>query len=195
MDQIPLFQPGEPVGRRKPQAEQRPAPKRRSLFRRAAGGIGWLSAAPVQWMGVTSIRAGASFIGALADHVRPQPRRDPRFRTAERNVFDLQATAFSFGISVVELERRLDARRRQTGCAAYALAGLGVVFFLGWLVKILNTPVTGGRLLLALDFLPLCLLFALLAFYQALVNFQIRVGRTADWREFLTTEDGFWPRI
>jgi hypothetical protein len=48
--------------------------------------------------------------------------------------------------------------------------------------------------LLAFDFLPLCLLFVLLAFYQALVNFQIRVGRTAGWREFLTTENGFWPR-
>jgi hypothetical protein len=43
------------------------------------------------------------------------------------------------------------------------------------------------------DILPFCVLLALLAFYQALINFQIRVGRTAGWREYLMTDSGFWP--
>ncbi len=169
-------------------------PKRRSTFRRMLGGIGWLGATPVQWIGVKSIRSGASFIGDVTDRLRAQSRRDPRFKTAEGGTFDLRATAWSLGLTEAALQRRLDARRRQTALAAYVMAGLSVTFFGAWLLKVLYTPTTGGRLLLAFDLLPFCLLFVLLAFYQALVNFQVRVGRTAGWREYLTTEDGFLPR-
>ena len=130
----------------------------------------------------------------MAARVRSRPRRDPRFRTEERGVFDLRASAFSYGISVVELERRLAGRRRQPAFLSYAMWLLGTLFFGAWIVKVLHTPLTAGRLMLAFDFLPLCLLFVLLAFYQALMNYQIRVGRTASWREYLTTESGFWPR-
>jgi hypothetical protein len=172
-----------------------PVPRRRSIFGQVIRGIGWLASSPVHWLGVATIRRGGTFIGDLAERLRPRPRRDPRFRTTERGVFDLGATAWSLGVSVVELRHRLDARRRQTAVAAYLLAGLGVAFFLGWLLQVLHTPMTHGRMLLAFDFLPLCLLFVLLAFHQALVNFQIRVGRTAGWREYLTADDGFWPRM
>jgi hypothetical protein len=168
---------------------------RRSMFRRAVRGVGWLSASPVQWFGHKSVRRGASFIGELIDRIRTPAQRDLSFKTAERGAFDLQATAWSLGLTVAELRKRLDGRQRQTALAAYIMAALGVVFFTAWLLKVLHTPTASGRMLLAFDFLPLCLLFVLLAFYQALVNFQIRVGRAASWREYLTTEDGFWPRI
>jgi hypothetical protein len=172
-----------------------PASIRRSMFRRAVRGVGWLSASPVQWFGHRSVRRGATFIGDLVNRIRTPAQRDLGFKTAERGAFDLHATAWRLGLTVAELRKRLDGRRRQTALAAYTMAALGVVFFSAWLLKVLHTPTASGRMLLAFDFLPLCLLFVLLAFYQALVNFQIRVGRAASWREYLTTEDDFWPRI
>jgi hypothetical protein len=146
-------------------------------------------------MGVQNIRRGATFIGNLADRIRMASERDRRFKTAALGAFDLQATAFSYGISANELECRLRARRQQTALAAYVMAGLGLAFLIAWFVKVLITPMTGARFILAFDFLPLCLLFGLVGFYQALLNFQVRVGRTAGWREYLTTERGFWPRL
>ena len=58
----------------------------------------------------------------------------------------------------------------------------------------LSAPLTGSRLIVALEFLPFCALFFLMAFHNALINFQIRMGRTAGWREYLTTDDQFFPR-
>ncbi len=194
MGQIPLSPLDAPQDPPHSPTGVAPRPKRRSTFRRVFRGIGWLGSSPVQWMGVRSIRGGAAFIGDLAARVRAPPRRDSRFKTEEDGAFDLRAMAWSYGLTEAELQRRLAGRRRHTALAAYTMAGLSVAFFGAWLLKVLLTPMTGGRLLLAFDFLPLCLLFVLLAFYQALVNFQIRAGRTADWREYLTTEDGFWPR-
>jgi hypothetical protein len=146
-------------------------------------------------MGVQNIRRGASFIGNLSQRICTRPERDHRFRIADLGEFDLRATAFSYGISADELQRRLRARRKQTALTAYLMGGLGLAFLVAWFVKILLTPATGTRLILGFDFLPLCLLFELVAFYQALLNFQIRAGRTAGWREYLTTERGFWPCV
>jgi len=71
---------------------------------------------------------------------------------------------------------------------------LGVLFFSAWLLRVLAAEQPGPRVFLAIEFLPVCLMFLLLAFYQALINFQIRVGRTASWRDYLMTDAGFWPR-
>jgi len=56
------------------------------------------------------------------------------------------------------------------------------------------SPWTAMRVVLAVEFLPFCALFFLLAFYNALLNFQIRIGRTASWREYLSTKEPFLPR-
>ena len=121
--------------------------------------------------------------------------RDPRFKTEDEGDFDLRATAFSMGMTAGQLDRRLADRRRQTAMMAYLLGALGLIAFAGWCFKVISTPMATGRLVLAVDFLPLCALFLLLGFYQALVNYQIRVGRTAGWKEYLTTDQEFWPRL
>ena len=195
MDQIPLRpigQPEEPP--RHLNGSEAPTPKRRSIFGKFFRGVGWLSASPVHWMGVKSIRQGASFIGDLADRAKAPSKRDSRFKTAEAGQFDIQATAFGMGMTVSQLERYLHARRRQTALTSYVFGALGSVFLLVWFLKVISTPMISGRLVLAVDFLPLCLLFLLLGFCQALINYQIRIGRTAGWREYLTAEDAFWPR-
>ena len=195
MNQIPLRPIGEPEEPpRHFSSVEAPRPKRRSTFGKFFRGVGWLSSSPIHWMGVKSIRRGASFIGDLADRTKAPSKRDPRFKTAEAGRFDLQATAFRMGMTVSQLEHHLLARRRQTALMSYTFGALGSIFLLVWVLKVISTPMIGGRLVLAVEFLPLCLLFLLLAFYQALINYQIRVGRTAGWREYLTTENAFWPR-
>jgi hypothetical protein len=168
--------------------------KKLGLFRRVFRGMGWLSAAPADWLGATHVRRGASAIRLLAGKLRAPAARDRRFKTEPGGGFDLQATAFSYGMSVVELEERLSLRRRQTATAAYATFALAVCFLLGWIHQALHTELTASRLALALYFLPFCLLFFLIAFYNALLNFQIRTRRTAGWREYLTTEKAFLPQ-
>ena len=168
--------------------------KRRSLLRRMFRGIGWLSAGPVDWTGRRGISRGASFIRDLVVALRFGSHRDPRFRTSEDGGFDLEATAFLHGISVFELKRRLVARRRQTARIAYATFALGCIFLTGWVCEALSSPWTVGRIVLALEFLPFCALFFLLSFNNALLNFQIRTGRAASWREYLATREPFCPR-
>ena len=110
-------------------------PKKRGIFRRTYRGAKWLAASPVQWAGVKSIRQGASFIGDLTARARARPMRDPRFKTEDEGDFDLRATAFSMGMTVGQLERRLADRRRQTAMMAYLLGVLGLIAFAGWLVR------------------------------------------------------------
>jgi hypothetical protein len=168
--------------------------KRRSLLGRVFRSIGWLSAGPIDWVGLRGISRGASFIRDLCVTLRIGARRDPRFRASEDGGYDLEATAFLHGISLFELERRLKVRRRQTARIAYATFALGCIFLTAWMCEALLSPWTAMRVVLALEFLPFCALFFLLAFYNALLNFQIRIGRTASWREYLATDEPFWPR-
>ncbi len=187
MPQIPM-----PPLRSKPDASTRKEGTSIKIgrFRRA---LNWLGAPAAVWVGTGSIRGSAAFTGEMVRQMQTKRLRGPRFHLAEDGRFDLAATAFAFGLSAVELEGRLRSKRRQTAIAAYLLGTLGSVLFLIWLVQVLLTPMTAGRLVLALEFLPACLMCSLLGFYQALVNFQIRTGRAASWRSFLATDHGFWP--
>lgn len=167
---------------------------RRSWFRRTLHGVAWLSAAPADWMGWRTISGGATLVGRLYAAVRAGQGRDRRFKTGESRAFDLAGTAFAYGISIEDLDRRLAVRRRQTATLAYAMFGLACMFVLAWVCVALRVVSDGGRVALLLQFLPFCALFYLMSFYQALLNFQIRTGRAAGWREYLSTEEGFLPQ-
>src|SRR5690349_13347951 len=123
MNPIPLSPLDREPGRTRP---SRPMPepprKRRSILGTMWGGLRGVGSIPALWFDAKSVREGATLIAGLAGRVRARSRRDSRFRTEERGDFDLDATAFSYGISVAELERRLTARRRQTALTAYGLA-------------------------------------------------------------------------
>ena len=84
-------------------------------------------------------------------------------------------------------------RRLQTARIAIVTFGLAWVFFAGWIWQALSSPWTSLRITSAFYFLPFCALFFLISFYNALLNFQIRCSRLATWRDYLATEDGFWP--
>jgi hypothetical protein len=168
--------------------------QRFKLLRRSAKGAGWLFASPVEWFGLKAIRSGASSITQTYDRIKARRGRDRRFKTHGDRVFDVVGTAFAYGISVEELERRFAARRRQTAVLAYSLFGLGCVLVLAWVWVAIRTATDGGRMILLVQFLPFLALFYLMSFYQALINFQIRTGRFASWLEYIYADKEFLPR-
>jgi len=167
--------------------------RRRSLFRRLIGGLGRLLSGPADWAGARSIGRGAAAIRGFAEAARSSEPRDGPFRTTEGK-FDLRATAFLQGAAAAQLEARLATRRRHTALAAYAALLIGGAFTLILLRTLPSVPWTPLRLLPVVCFVPFCLLFFLVGFYQALLNFQLRTGRLATWREYLTSGEQFWPR-
>jgi hypothetical protein len=175
----------------RPPAEE--TPRRRSLFGKLFLGTGWLMATPFAWSGADRIKRGWSLIGDLFGLLRAGPAQDKRFKTEGESAFDLQATAFSYGSPVHQLKARLAARQRQTARIAYTALALGALFLVGWIWHALSSPWTATRIASALYFLPFCAVFFLVAFYNALLNYQIRSGRLANWREYLATSDDFWP--
>ena len=167
---------------------------RLSGFRRALGRIGWLFGGGGDWAGARSIRRGYALIGDLARNTRQGPAPAERVFVSEDRSLDLEATAFSLGISVPDLRARLDARRRETARIAYIMFVLGLLCLLAWFRSAISAPLIALRLMLAVDFLPFCVLFFLMAFYQALLNYQVRSGRRVGWREYLMADDGILPR-
>jgi hypothetical protein len=175
------------------EAAAEPVSRRRSFVGKIAHGTGWLVSVPFVWMGVHRIWRGCLLIGDLWGALRAGPPRDDRFMTADQGAFDVAATAVSYGVPVHRLEARLAARRRQTARIAYAAFALAWLFLLGWVWHALASPWMATRFTSALFFLPFCALFFLVAFYNALLNYQIRSGRLANWRDYLATPGAFWP--
>lgn len=170
--------------------EERRPRRRLGRLRRAARYVG----SPLgSWAGAGAIRSSASFIGESFKEVRVASRRDPRFRLFPNGEFDLEATAFLFGVSVADLERRLAARRRQSAYMAYIGLALAVASCVGWLCHAFGSPGYGGMFMLTLDALGFAAICVLAAFYQALVNFQLRARCAVGWKAYLMTDRGFWP--
>jgi hypothetical protein len=167
--------------------------KKPSLMGRTVRRIGWLAGGPADWFGRKSVRSGAGLIALLWQQTKTMPKRDSRFKT-DGGVFDLKATAFSYGISVEALEKRLEQRRRTTFLVSYGALSIAILSMVFWIHSAINEPYTLARVMMAWEFLPFLSLFLLVAFYNALLNFQIRVCRSASWREFLSTNEGFLPR-
>lgn len=174
-------------------SEEPPPPRKRSFIGKVFHGTGWLMAAPFAWIGADRIKRSWTLIGGLFGLLRAGPARDNRFKTEGPSAFDLQATAFSYGIPVHQLKARLAARRLETARIAHVAMALGWLFLVLWIWHALSSPWTVTRVTSALYFLPFCAVFFLVAFYNALLNFQIRSGRLASWREYLATPDNFWP--
>ena len=174
-----------------PEGEGRQQPRRRpGRLRRAARYFGSPFGA---WAGSGAIRSSAWFIGESLKEVRAASRRDPRFRLFPDGEFDLEATTFLYGISHSEMERRLARRRRHSAYMAYVCAVLAVGSCAGWIGRVFGSPADAGTVMLTLNAIGFGVICVLGAFYQALINFQLRSRRAVGWKEYLMTERGFWP--
>jgi apolipoprotein N-acyltransferase len=107
---------------------------------------------------------------------------------------DLSATAFLYGISVEKLTERLRQRQAQTARAAYATFGFGALSLGLWLYGALHVALSSARIVSALELLPFCTLFFLLAFKSAWLNWQLRTRQLGSAGDFLRTTEPFLPR-
>jgi hypothetical protein len=164
------------------------------LFKRLLQPVGWLVRGPADWFGRKSVNSGAQLIANLWHGTRTAAKHDSRFKVDENGGFDLAATAFSHGLSVEELQRRMQQRQRTTSITSYGALIIAVISVMLWIYFSVEQPYTSARLMMVWQFLPFIGLFILLAFYNALLNFQIRLRRSASWREFVSTGERFFPR-
>lgn len=167
--------------------------KRTSAIGKAWIGVRWIAGSPLRTLPREEIASSARLIGSLVDRLRRGFRPDTRFRVGDDRGFDLEATAFSHGISVEQLEGWLASRRRETARMAYLSFGLGWLFFFGWVYRAATMKWTLGHMLPAVEFAPFCMVFFLMAFRSALANYQIRMQRLASAKEYLFTAESFWP--
>jgi hypothetical protein len=117
-----------------------------------------------------------------------------RMRLDETGAFDLDASAFLRGQRRAAFEDALIVRQRSTARNAWIFLGLGALFFLGWLYRLMTMTWTANATLTALQFTPACAVFFLLAFRFGLENYQIRMRRKITAMEYLSAPRGFWPR-
>ena len=128
------------------------------------------------------------------DELRRGDRRaQSRVRLDERGEFDLDAMASGMARGAGRSRRPCQSGRRSTARNAWIFFGLGVMFFVAWLDRLLTMTWTVNATLTALQFTPACAVFFLLAFRFALENYQILQGRKVSVLEFLATPNGFWP--
>lgn len=167
-------------------------PAARSFLGKLWGRIKWVARQPFRAFPRREVERGGQLIRALASGKAGEGRRR-LYINADRTI-DWEATAFWHGVTVYELERLSQRRRRETARMAYILFGIGWAAFLGWVHQAATLSWTPGRVLALLEFAPFCLIFILCAFQSALQNFRLRTGRMATPWEYLLTDEAFWPR-
>jgi hypothetical protein len=112
----------------------------------------------------------------------------------ETGVFDLDASAFLHGQRRAAFEDALTVRQGSTARNAWIFIGLGALFFLGLLYRLMTMIWTANATLTALQFTPAGAVFFLLAFRFGLENYRIRMRRKVTAMEYLGAASGFWPR-
>ncbi len=117
-----------------------------------------------------------------------------RMRLDETGAFDLDASAFLHGKRRTAFEDAPAVRQGSTARNAWIFLGLGALFLLGWLYRLMTMTWTTNATLTALQFTPACAVFFLLAFRFGLENYQIRMRRKVTTMEYLGAARGFWPR-
>jgi hypothetical protein len=143
-------------------------------------------------LGVDQIVNCAGLIGDLAGHAKAPQGADHPAAFHDGRYLDVEAMAASHGVCVGEIRDLMLTRRRQTARSVFCHLCGGGGFLVLWLVEAFRTPAyTSVPYVLGL--LGLCSAFFLSAFYNALVNWQIRTLRLGTPVEFLRTEESWWP--
>jgi hypothetical protein len=173
---------------RRPDDDPVPTPRKRGFWR----GVRYLLGGPISAVGVDNIAESASVIRGLAQRIKAGPNVEARVRIFDDRTLDLEAMAYGAGTSVAEVRALLANRRRQTRRAAFSYIAGAVGFFCFWVWHASTTSAYTSLPYVAV-LLLMCSLFCLSAFYNALVNWQCRTGRLGTWREFLSTNDSWWP--
>jgi hypothetical protein len=165
-----------------------------SFLRRNWRRARYIAGGPIATIGLEEISGGARLIDKLFGLVRGGPQADERLKVNVDGTIDLVATAFCFGVSSEEFAKRICARREQTVRAAYTTFALGCLSLLLWLYGVVQVRMGSGRILSAIEFLPFCVLFFLLSFKSAWMNWQLRTLRMGSAVAYLKTTEPFLPQ-
>jgi hypothetical protein len=171
----------------------KPAGGKQALLRRAWRSAAWIVSAPLRVFPREEIAKSASAIATVVGVLKRGPRPGPTVTVIDDRTFDLEATAFRQGLSVSQLEALLRRRRRASARFAYLAFGMGWLCFGAWLYRLTHGEWSAGFLVTAVEFVPFCLVFFLLAFKSGLENYQLRTRRRASVMEYLRTSESFWP--
>jgi hypothetical protein len=192
---VDLYHP-EPPSNDKASAQRSKtrAPGQASFIRRNARRAWFVASGPIATIGISEIREGRRVISGLLGVLQKGPSVETRLKTTDGVQIDLAATAFCCGISIDALKQRLRARQFQTALAAYVLFGLGATLLLLWLYAALHMAASRARMVAAIEYLPFCSVFFLLAFKSAWMNWQLRMRRLGSAVTYLRTTDPFLPR-
>lgn len=156
-------------------------------------GVRLIVAAPLACFGYAQIASNANTIRGLIGAIRSGPQRDPHVRLAPDRTLDVTAMAWAAEVSPAEIERQLENRKRQTTQATFLyLLGAGLFLALSFYHAIVTLPAL-PTLSYFLTMISICCCFCSMAFYNALVNWQIRTRRLGSAREFLNAGETWWP--
>ena len=166
----------------------RPPRRGRGLWR----ALGFLVGGPIATFGVGNVVEGARTIESLAGRIKAESNRPSSVRLDDAGFFDLPETAARTNTDVHYLQILLRCRRTQTARATktYLLGGCGFLAF--WIYAGLIAP-GGASTAYILALIALAGLFFIGAFYNALVNWQVRTNRLGSFQEFLATSETWWP--
>ncbi|ACB97380.1 hypothetical protein [Beijerinckia indica] len=171
-------------------SDHEPQQKETGLFGRGFKGLKQASLKAIQWK---LIKDNAQFIHELGALLRRKKDHQSGLVIGEDRMLDVAATADLYQVPVEFIEDLIMKRRRQTKQAAYCAFGFGWLAFLYWLYQSLTRSWSSGHVIETLEFAPFCLVFFLIAFRNALLNYQLRTGHVATAMEYLRTEKVFWP--
>ena len=187
---LPEFELGGPGRRFQRDRDDGGEPKerKRGFWR----GVKYLLGGLISPVGVDEIAEGASLIRGFAQRIKAGSNGETRVRIFDDRALDLETMAYNAGISVAEVRAMLANRRRQTRRAVIFYVTGATGFFCLWVWQA-SATVAYARLPYVVLLVLICGLFCLSAFYNALVNWQCRTERLGTWREFLTTDESWWP--
>lgn len=170
------------------------AGKKNGVLRRIAAAPRWVGRNAMLLCSADEIGKSARLIGGLAAAIRRSPVEKARLAFAPDGSIDSAASAFLHGRGIGEFEALLRRRQRATAISSYFAFGLGWLFFLAWLYRAATMPWTPLHVISAVEFLPFCAVFFLMAFKSALENYELRMRRLTTALRYLCAADGFWPK-
>ena len=164
-------------------------PKQRTLWR----GVRLVMSAPAACFGGKQIRENAGYIGDLVQLIRTEPGKDLRLRLSKDRNLDVLSMAWDAQVLPSEIERQLDNRRKQSARSTLCYLTGAVLFLVVGFYHAAAALPASPSLLYVVGMGAICSCFFLLAFYHALVNWQIRTRRLGTAREFLHADESWWP--
>ena len=159
--------------------------------------VGWgvrkTLGAPIACIGVDQIAENARLIQGLAQTIRTGPGPDPMVRVRPDRTLDMSEMSWEAQVPVAEIERLLANRRRQSRQATWGYLSGGAVFVVMGFIHAASILPAMPTLLYALSTAAICCCFFLMAFYNALINWQVRTRRLGTAREFLNADETWRP--